>query len=61
MAEIKYLYIPYYSVSDSMADVTDDELKKYLREHQAEYQVEGHKLQYVNLCEQVVHHVLHFL
>jgi peptidyl-prolyl cis-trans isomerase D len=40
VAEIKYLYIPYYSVSDSLAVVTDEELKKYLLEHQQEYQVE---------------------
>lgn len=40
VAEIKYLYIPYYSVSDSAVDVTDNELKSYLNNHQAEYEVE---------------------
>lgn len=40
VAEIKYLYIPYYSVSDSSVTVTDSELRTYLREHQEEYQVE---------------------
>ena len=40
VAEIKYLYIPYYSVSDSLATVTDKELKTYLNDHQAEYKVE---------------------
>ncbi len=40
VAEIKYLYIPYYSVPDSAVSVSDDELQDYLDEHQAEYQVE---------------------
>ncbi len=40
VAEIEYLYIPYYSLSDSAVNVTDDELEAYLRDHQAEYQVE---------------------
>ena len=40
VAEIKYLYIPYYSVSDSLVTVTDSELRSYLNIHQTEYQVE---------------------
>lgn len=40
VAEIKYLYIPYYSVSDSAVAVTDDELRDYLDDHQEEYKVE---------------------
>ena len=40
VAEIEYLYIPYYSLSDSSVQVTDKELKNYLKKHQAEYQVE---------------------
>ncbi|MCG8308015.1 MAG: peptidylprolyl isomerase [Cytophagales bacterium] len=40
VAEIKYLYVPYYSVSDSLVNVTDSELKDYLRDHQAAYEVE---------------------
>ncbi|MCK5702035.1 MAG: SurA N-terminal domain-containing protein, partial [Cyclobacteriaceae bacterium] len=40
VAEIKYLYIPYYSVSDSAVSITDSELNSYLKEHQAEYEVE---------------------
>ena len=40
VAEIKYLYIPYYSISDSAVSITDSELKSYLKEHQAEYEVE---------------------
>ena len=40
VAEIRYLYIPYYSVSDSLVTVNDSELKKYLSEHQGQFQVE---------------------
>ena len=40
VAEIRYLYVPYYSVSDSLVDVTDAELEDYLRDHQSEYEVE---------------------
>jgi peptidyl-prolyl cis-trans isomerase D len=40
VAEIKYLYVPYYSISDSLVTVNDSELKKYMNEHQEQYQVE---------------------
>ena len=40
VAEIKYLYIPYYSLPDSTVKVTDDELRTYLKKHQSEYKVE---------------------
>ena len=40
VAEIKYLYVPYYSIADSVVSVTDAELEDYLDAHQAEYQVE---------------------
>ncbi len=40
VAEIKYLYIPYYSVPDSTVSVSDSELQDYLDEHQTEYQIE---------------------
>jgi len=40
VAEIKYLYIPYYSVSDSLVSVDDSDLKEYLNDHQSEYTVE---------------------
>lgn len=40
VAEIKYLYIPFYSVNDSLVQVTDAELRKYLNEHKEEYKVE---------------------
>ena len=39
VAEVKYLYIPYYTVTDSV-NVTDDMLEDYLDNHKDEYQVE---------------------
>ncbi len=40
VAEIKYLYVPFYSVNDSLVQVSDTELRKYLSEHKDEYKVE---------------------
>lgn len=40
VAEIRYLYIPYYSINDSLVTATDSELRDYLKTHSAEYQVE---------------------
>jgi len=40
VAEIKYLYVPYYSISDSLVQVTDSDLKAYLKAHSNEYTVE---------------------
>ncbi len=39
VAEIKYLYIPYYTVTDTVK-VTDDMLKDYLSKHSDEYKIE---------------------
>ncbi len=39
VAEIDYLYVPYYSVSDTAIEITDSDLEAYLDAHQAEYQV----------------------
>ena len=48
VAEVRYLYIPYYSVSDSAVSVTDAELNAYLKEHSEEYQTEATRsLKYV--------------
>lgn len=50
VAEIKYLYIPYYSVSDSAVEVSDSELKGYLSKHQSEYEVdESRNFSYVSI------------
>jgi peptidyl-prolyl cis-trans isomerase D len=39
VAEIKYLYIPYFSVTDSVK-ATDALLKKYLQDHKNEYKIQ---------------------
>ena len=39
-ADIRYLYIPFLTVSDSLISYTEDELKAYLNEHEDEYQRE---------------------
>ncbi len=50
VAEIKYLYIPYYSISDSAVSLNDDELKNYFNDHQAEYMVdESRNFSYVSI------------
>lgn len=49
VAEVKYLYIPYYSVSDSTISVTDAMLSSYLSDHKEEYKVENTRtLDYVS-------------
>jgi len=40
VAEIRYLYIPYYSLSDTMVTVTDRDLQAYFDEHQNSYKNE---------------------
>jgi len=40
VAEIKFLYIPYYSLSDTIVTVSDSDLEKYLSEHQKSYKNE---------------------
>ena len=40
MAEVKYLYAPYFSVPDSAVSVTDAELKKYLADNKNDYKVD---------------------
>ena len=40
VAEVKYLYVPYYAVSDSLVSVTDAELRAYLQDHASEYEIE---------------------
>jgi len=37
VAEIKYLYIPYYTLSDTTVTVSDEELQNYLDDHQNSY------------------------
>jgi peptidyl-prolyl cis-trans isomerase D len=48
IAEVKYLYVPYYSINDSLAQVTDKELQAYIRKNRDQFQVEeSRSAQYV--------------
>ncbi len=48
VAEVEYLYVPFYAVGDSAVSVTDAELQSYLNEHSEEYEAEESRtLQYV--------------
>ncbi len=48
VAEVKYLYVPYYAVSDSVVAVKDSELQAYLDDHASEYEVdESRSMKYV--------------
>ncbi len=40
VAEVKYLYVPYFSVSDSAIKVTDSDLKTYFNKYKQRYKVE---------------------
>lgn len=40
IAEVKYLYVPYYTISDSSVTVTDSELEAYLSKNSAQYERE---------------------
>lgn len=49
VAEVQYLYVPYYAISDTAVSVTDAQLRDYLSEHSDEYQVdEGRSVRYVS-------------
>ena len=49
VAEMKYLYVPYYAIGDSVVTVTDSELQSYLDDHASEYEVdESRSMKYVN-------------
>ena len=38
VADVKYLYVPYYSVSDSLVSVTDSELTAYMKANPSRYE-----------------------
>lgn len=40
VAEVRYLYVPYYSVNDSLVSVEEAELRRYLQNNEDQYQVE---------------------
>ena len=49
IAEVKYLYVPFYTVGDSLAEVSDSQLQDYLDEHEEDFQAEESKsVSYVN-------------
>lgn len=41
VAEVEYLYVPYYAVSDSAINVTDSDLRNYYNENKERYKVEN--------------------
>ncbi len=41
VAEVKYLYVPYYAISDSAAVATDDDLKAYYNKNVERYKTEA--------------------
>lgn len=48
VAEIKYVYIPFYTIADSLVEVTDDLLVKYMNENKEKYKAtESRSLSYV--------------
>ncbi|RUA35258.1 MAG: foldase, partial [Bacteroidetes bacterium] len=40
-AEVEYLYVPYYSVKDSLVTPTDSELRSYYNEHKDQYETDA--------------------
>lgn len=51
VAEVKYLYVPYYAVSDSVAAVTDEALRNYYDEHKERFKTEQVRhIKYVNFA-----------
>ncbi|WPP48835.1 peptidylprolyl isomerase [Catalinimonas niigatensis] len=49
VAEVKYLYVPFYAISDTAIDVTDAQLQSYLDNHKKDFKVEqGRSIRYVS-------------
>ncbi|UOG75011.1 SurA N-terminal domain-containing protein [Hymenobacter tibetensis] len=49
-ASMRYLFVPYFSISDSAVKVTDEQLQAYLDKNKARYKVEdGRDLEYVTI------------
>ena len=49
VAEVKYLYVPFFAVNDSSVNVTDAELENYIDGHKDEYQVDwSRSIEYVS-------------
>lgn len=49
-ATMRYLFVPYFSISDSAVKVTDDQLQAYLDKNKSRYKVEdGRSIEYVTI------------
>ncbi|UOQ73392.1 peptidylprolyl isomerase [Hymenobacter cellulosilyticus] len=49
-ASIRYLFVPYFSISDSAVKVSDDQLQAYLDKNKGRYKVEaGRSIEYVTI------------
>ncbi|UOQ66321.1 peptidylprolyl isomerase [Hymenobacter volaticus] len=49
-ASMRYLFVPYFSISDSAVKVTDDQLQAYLDKNKSRYKVEdGRSIEYVTI------------
>ncbi|UOQ54170.1 peptidylprolyl isomerase [Hymenobacter cellulosivorans] len=49
-ASIRYLFVPYFSISDSAVKVSDDQLQAYLDKNKGRYKVEaGRSIEYVSI------------
>ncbi len=49
-AAVKYLFVPYASISDSAVKVTNDQLQAYLDKHKGQYKVEdGRSVEYISV------------
>ena len=56
VAEVKYLYVPFYAVSDSAVTVTDDALKKYYDKNIERYKTEESRdIKYVSVPIEPTH------
>lgn len=40
VAEVKFVYVPYYAVSDSAADIEESQLREYYNEHKEQFKTE---------------------
>jgi peptidyl-prolyl cis-trans isomerase D len=40
VAEVKFVYVPYYAVSDSAADIDESQLREYYNEHKEQFKTE---------------------
>ncbi|ADR21991.1 peptidylprolyl isomerase [Marivirga tractuosa] len=49
-AEVEYLYVPFYSVVDSLVTPTDSELKSYYNEHKDQYKTDASRtISYISI------------